>query len=301
MVNNQGWIDALDQKPATKRPRHRTLPTAPCICRALPPLDHLSHSAQDHARRTRKQHILDDALASAVDTPLDAQPPPAPDRTPSSSGGDGGFFASLTGSGRRNSQGLNKHGTYEPYQVLRAIEKRDIMLLNDIKMRAFDLLVSGSPLPLVYAMRLGKGWHDIQIFLVGAFSRRVNDTTDDELALMEPSTKATLRALRANLKLAITASLVSHEGDTSLLSSFLQIVVMLEGTKFLHASTQTLSLALRAPLVSKPVETARRAMHKWVSRELKEKQVASVEEYLANATGDLVLLGLWSIVMDQSR
>ena len=76
---------------------------------------------------------------------------------------------------------------------------------------------------------------------------------------------------------------------------------MLEGTKFLHASTQTLSLALRAPLVSKPVETARRAMHKWVSRELKEKQVASVEEYLANATGDLVLLGLWSIVMDQVR
>ncbi|GAA6050309.1 hypothetical protein JCM3770_002956 [Rhodotorula araucariae] len=299
MLNNQGWIDALERTPASKRPRHRTLPTAPCICRPLPPLDRLSHAADAHAARARKQHILDNALATAVDTPLDAQPPPAVDHHPGPSSTTDSILTAITG--RRASQGLNKHGGYEPYQVLRAIEKRDIMLLNDIKLRAFDLLVSGSPLPLVYAMRLGKGWHDIQIFLVGAFSRRVNDTTDDELALMEPSTKATLRALRANLKLAITASLVAHEGDTSLLSSFLQIVVMLEGTKFLHASTQTLSLALRAPLASKPVETARRAMHKWVSRELKEKQVASVEEYLANATGDLVLLGLWSIVTNQIR
>jgi len=76
---------------------------------------------------------------------------------------------------------------------------------------------------------------------------------------------------------------------------------MLEGTKFLQSSTQTLSLALRAPLASHPVATAHGLMHKWVSRELKDKQVASVEEYLANATGDLVLLALWSIVQDQVR
>lgn len=172
-------------------------------------------------------------------------------------------------------------------------------LSTDIKMHSFDLLVSGSPLPLVYAMRLGKSHHDIQVFLVGAMSRRVNDTTDDELALMEPSTKATLRALRANLKIATSASLSGPDGDTSLLSSFLQIIVMLEGTKFLHSATQTLSLALRTPLAAKPVATAQALMLKWVSRELRDKQVASVDEYLANGTGDLVLLGLWSVAQDQ--
>lgn len=76
---------------------------------------------------------------------------------------------------------------------------------------------------------------------------------------------------------------------------------MLEGSRFLLSSTQTLSLALRSPRESKPVETAQKLMHKWVSRELKERQVASVEEYIANGVGDLVLLGLWSIVQDQVK
>lgn len=111
------------------------------------------------------------------------------------------------------------------------------------------------------------------------------------------------RALRANLKIAISASLsLPHDlGDTSLLSSFLQVIVMLEGSRFLLSSTQTLSLALRSTRESKPVETAQKLMLKWVSRELKERQVASVEEYVANGVGDLVLLGLWSIVQDQVK
>ncbi|GAA5897983.1 hypothetical protein JCM8208_003216 [Rhodotorula glutinis] len=300
MLNHQGWIDALLPLAPEKRPRRRAVPTAPCLCRALPPLEHLDRIADKQAHQSRKDRILADSLATALDSQLDAAPPPPPEPTPpTASSATQGFFAALTG--QNKSQGLNKRGEYEPYQVLRAIEKRDIMLLNDIKLHSFDLLVSGQPLPLVYAMRLGKSHHDMQVFLVGAMSRRVNDTTDDELAMMEPATKATLRALRANLKIAISASLSIPDGDTSLLSSFLQIVVMLEGTKFLQSSTQTLSLALRAPLASKPVATAHGLMHKWVSRELKDKQVASVEEYLANATGDLVLLGLWSIVQDQVR
>ncbi|GJN90896.1 hypothetical protein Rhopal_003910-T1 [Rhodotorula paludigena] len=265
---------------------------------SLPPLEHLSKVAEQQAVATRKQQILQSALETAIETPADAQPSPQPDSSPPvDSKSNPGFFAKL--GGRRKSQGLNKKGQYEPFEVLRAIERRDLMTLNDIKLQSFDLLVSGTPLPLVYALRQGKSHHEVQIFLVGAMSRKVNDLPDDDLADLQPSTLATLRALRANLKIAITASLSSHENDTSLLSSFLQVIVMLEGTKFLHSSTQTLSLALRTPLASKPVETARGLMLKWVSRELKERQVASVDEYLANGTGDLILLGLWSVVQDQ--
>lgn len=38
----------------------------------------------------------------------------------------------------------------------KAIEKKDVMALMEIKQTQFDLLISGSPLPIVYAMRLGK-------------------------------------------------------------------------------------------------------------------------------------------------
>lgn len=96
--------------------------------------------------------------------------------------------------------------------MLRAIERKDIMTLADIKSRQFDLLLNGNPLPLVYAMRQGKSCKllpfcvsslfnrphpssadaEVAIILIGAMSRKVNDVSDDELALMEPSTKATL-------------------------------------------------------------------------------------------------------------
>lgn len=167
-------------------------PTSQCLGRPLPSNDQIDRHAERRANQARKQHILDSSLASAVDTPLAEDPPPAELSSPpvgSSASDNKSFFGSL---GRRSSVGLNKKGRYEPFEVLRAIEKKDIMLLHEVKMSQFDLLVTGTPLPLVYAMRLGKSHHDVAIILVGAMSRKVNDTSDDELALMQSSTKATL-------------------------------------------------------------------------------------------------------------
>lgn len=129
-------------------------------------------------------------------------------------------------------------------------------------------------------------------------SRKVNDVTDDELAMMNPSTKSTLRALRASLKIAINASLSSP--DTSLVSSFLQVVVMSEGNRWLLSSTHQLSLAFRTGPLARPIEQAEKIMFSWVSRELKERQVSAVEEYTSNGVWDLSLLGVWSVVQDQT-
>lgn len=75
---------------------------------------------------------------------------------------------------------------------------------------------------------------------------------------------------------------------------------MLEGSRFIQSAAQTVSLALRSPpTVGRPVHAAEELLHKWVSRELKEKQIVSVEEYLANAAGDLVMLGVWGLVESQ--
>ena len=92
------------------------------------------------------------------------------------------------------------------------------MSLMEIKQNQFDLLISGTPLPIVYAMRLGKSREldgsltggeemliadtfflrsyltdqEIAILLIGAMSRKVNDVTDDEMAMMNSQTKSTL-------------------------------------------------------------------------------------------------------------
>lgn len=209
MLNLAGWLDALAQAEKKSQPRRRPLPTAPvrplalsvlksadspsqCLARPLPSCDQLQRHAERRADQARRQHILDSSLASAVETPLTEDPPPSNPTSPpvGTSPSEGkSFFGSL---GRRSSVGLNKKGRYEPFEVLRAIEKKDVMLLHEVKMSQFDLLVTGTPLPLVYAMRLGKTHHDVAIILVGAMSRKVNDTSDDELELMQPSTKATL-------------------------------------------------------------------------------------------------------------
>ncbi|GAA5984101.1 hypothetical protein JCM10908_006051 [Rhodotorula pacifica] len=300
MLNYAHYIENKSKRSDASPPRHPALPSNPVLAKPLPPTSEISRRAEQYANSARKQHILNDALTSAVETPLDARPAPSAD---GAKAGEGSRIDDRSsGGGGSSARARKAGGQYEAFEVLRAIEKKDLAVILDVKSHQFDLLVTsapGQPLPLVYAMRIGKSHSEMAIVLVGAMSRRVNDTTDDELAQKDQATLATLRALRANLKIAISASLSGPDGDTSLLSSFLQVIVMLEGTKFLQSSMATLSLALRYPQASKPVAAAQKLMLKWVSRELADRQVASVEEYIANAVGDLVLLGIWSIVQDQ--
>lgn len=67
-------------------------------------------------------------------------------------------------------------------------------MLMEIRNQDLRLLLQpiGGVIPLVSAMRRGKSHADIQVLLTGAFSRKVNDITDDELALATPETKALL-------------------------------------------------------------------------------------------------------------
>ncbi|GAA5945555.1 hypothetical protein JCM1841_003643, partial [Sporobolomyces salmonicolor] len=304
MLNLDGWIASLDSRDSSVQCRHRPQPPAPCFARPLPELRRLEESAARRAKEAQRQYLLAEALNSPIDLPQDAHPPTQADRRQGSTVSASSMTSWITG-GRRSLTGTGKGGDYESWHVSKAIEKKDVQLLHDIKTTRFDLLIHGTPLPLVYALRLGNSrkprppsYRDMAILVVGAMSRKVNDTTDDELEMMEPATKATLRALRANLKIAITAGL--DAGETSLLASFLQVIVMTEGDRWLVASAHTLSLALRTGRAANPVQTAQGIMLKWVSRELQARQVAAVEAYVDNAVGDLCMLGLWSIVQDQA-
>ncbi|GAA5989082.1 hypothetical protein JCM5350_003588 [Sporobolomyces pararoseus] len=290
MVQLHSLLNTLDNPPTSSR--RKALSPSPTLCSALPAFSNLEKDAAHEARLAQRRHLLDEAVSSPLELPADAYPVPSPDQMHSNS-----TLPSQAGTSKTARTGGGGSRNFEAWQVLKAIEKKDVMTLMEIKTSQFDLLISGTPLPIVYAMRLGKTHQDVAILLVGAMSRKVNDVTDDELEMMNPSTKATLRALRASLKIAITASLSST--DTSLIASFLQVVIMSEGSRWLLSSSQTLSLAFRTGPSSKPIQTAEQMMLKWVSRELKQAQVSAVGEYTANGIWDLCLLGLWSVITDQ--
>ena len=121
-------------------------------------------------------------------------------------------------------------------------------------------------------------------------SRFVNHLPDDALQLTT-ELQSQIRAVRANFKLAINESLTTNQ--TELVSSYLQIIIMSEGEKWIRDQTQNVSLAIRAGKSARPVATARNAVRNFATRELRQSEkgnaVASVEEYDRNSASGRLL------------
>ncbi|RDB22675.1 hypothetical protein Hypma_010292 [Hypsizygus marmoreus] len=183
----------------------------------------------------------------------------------------------------------------QPFEVLSAIERKDLMYLMEIRDRAFPLLLrkSGDATPLLHAMRIGH--RDVAIVLLGAFSRWVNHLSDEDIP--KPKTKMILKALRTNLKLAIDYGLTKSQSD--LTASFLQTLIMSEGDKWVWAQASTISHALSAGTAGQPVKAADAAVRRFATKELgKADLIATLEDYVANATADLLMLGAWSSALN---
>lgn len=102
----------------------------------------------------------------------------------------------------------------------------------------------------------------------------------DDVTKVTPQMNGLIRAVRANLKLAIDASLNTNQTD--LISSYLQIIIMSEGEKWIWDQTQNVALALRAGKSARPVKTARTAVTNFATKQLRQlnkgNTLASVEE-----------------------
>ncbi|TFK43618.1 hypothetical protein BDQ12DRAFT_675282 [Crucibulum laeve] len=182
----------------------------------------------------------------------------------------------------------------EAYQVFRAIEERDVMFLMQVRDNAFHLLLrnSGNATPLVHAMRLG--YKDVAIILLGAFSRWVNHLEDEDIEKQHIQTY--LKALRTNLKLAIDEGLASSQSD--LIASFMQTLIMSEGNKWVLSQVSAISRALNVGMEATPVRMAGDAVRSFATKRLgKAELIASFEDYVANATGDLLMMSAWSSVL----
>lgn len=130
-----------------------TFPLPQCISRTLPSLSSIRSSAEEAAHEARRASIIRDATETPLVIPADAHPasPPEVDQEAKKKNGFFGSWSKVKGGG----QGLSRQGRYEPFEVLRAVEKRDFSALAEIKASQFDLLVSGKPLPIVYALNHG--------------------------------------------------------------------------------------------------------------------------------------------------
>ena len=121
------------------------------------------------------------------------------------------------------------------------------------------------------------------------FTSRLVEAGDME----KPSTQILLKALRTNLKLAIDNGVSS---GPELIASFFQTLVMSEGERWIWKTVESVTLALRSiPSEGQPVAAAEAAVRSFATRELgKADLIASLEDYIANATADLLMFAAWN-------
>lgn len=304
MVNNASLIlsivDCFSPNLAQRSVARARVSSDPCLPARLPTTGFLQREAEQNApravlRQLRRSPTPPSPTTEYHDATEDAPPHVERRGSVSSESDQTSSTRSLFSFSRSQPSGGWKEP--QPFEVFRAIERKDIMFLMEVRDRAFPLLLrkTGDATPLLHAMRIGQSHRDVAILLLGAFSRWINHLEDSEINL--PRTRVILKALRTNLKLGIDYGLYKSQSD--LVASFMQTLVMSEGEKWIRAQVSSASLALRSGNAGKPVSTAEAAVRKFATKELsKADAIAALEDYVANATTDLLLLGAWAIALE---
>ncbi|KAF9534831.1 hypothetical protein CPB83DRAFT_843014 [Crepidotus variabilis] len=306
--NNASFLVAIgsdSSNPTTmaqhgRHPRRRVT-SDPCLPERLPTSGFIQREAESLAPQELTKQLIKTSMEEQADSEptVELEEPPVPEArprtlsSPRSAAYVRSFVKSLIGStGRR--EPANGWTNVQPFEVMKAVEDRDLMFLMEVRDKAFSLLLqsSGGETPLVHAIRIGN--KDVAIVLLGAFSRWVNRLEDEDI--QKPKTQSLLKALRVGLKLAINEGLAKSQSD--LIASFMQTLIMSEGDKWVFAQVSTIARALNAGSDGKPVQAAGEAVRKFATKELgKADLIASLEDYIANATADLLVLGAWSNVL----
>ncbi|KAF9482481.1 hypothetical protein BDN70DRAFT_875042 [Pholiota conissans] len=282
-----------------RHPRRR-VSSRPCLPERLPTIGVIEREAQSlvpkefvkqQLKSTMEDALEIDSISESPQEPLHVRSPSGSSLRSSSSVKT--FVKSLVSPkiGRTPSTGWSN---VQSYEIMRAVEEKDIMFLMEVRDKAFPLLLQsiGGETPLVHAIRTGN--KDVAIVLLGAFSRWVNYLEDSELE--KPQTRSYLKALRVGLKLAINEGLAKSQNE--LIASFMQTLIMSEGDKWVHSQVLEVARALNAGPEEKPVEIAGAAVRRFATRELgKADLIASLEDYVSNATADLVMMGAWANVL----
>ncbi|KAJ6516003.1 hypothetical protein C8R45DRAFT_811479 [Mycena sanguinolenta] len=289
------------ESPNRPIPRRR-VSSHPCLPERLPTTGFLQREADLDAPKAILRQLRRSPTPptspelETVESPTAEEQPPTHERRPSLSSLASTSSIKSFGSSLIQRQDKSQSPWKEPQasDVRFARTPKDIMYLMEVRDKAFHLLVrmSGGITPLLHAMRLGQSHREVAIVLLGAFSRWVNNIQDEEL--QNPRIKTILKALRTNLKLAIDYGLTKTQG-----SDLTASLIMSQGDTWVLGQANNIGLALRAGVEGHPVKTADAAVRKFATRELgKADLIASLADYIANATADLLMMGAWSNVCE---
>ncbi|KAF5321593.1 hypothetical protein D9619_000465 [Psilocybe cf. subviscida] len=294
--------EGVEARPVYSRPKPRRRATSqPCLPERLPTMGFMEREAQTLAPQEFLKQQLQHSIEDALDTEFIVEPEliertssddqrsrrsSAPE-SPKTASSIRSFMQTLVKPRTRTTSA--NWSNIQPYEIMRAIEEKDIMFLMEVRDKAFPLLLQnhGGKTPLVHAIRTGN--KDVAIVLLGAFSRWVNYLEDSEF--QKPQTRTYLKALRVGLKLAINEGLASSQIE--LIASFMQTLIMSEGDKWVVAQVYEISRALSMGSDGKPVATAGASVRRFATRELgKADLIASLEDY------DLLMMGAWANVLN---
>ncbi|KAH9966128.1 hypothetical protein BC827DRAFT_1265183 [Russula dissimulans] len=304
MFNHAASLEHMDAKPASipAHQRRRALPE-PCLPVGLPSTAAILQEAGVMAPKSLSIQVIKDAshttdaLKEAMSTSITDSPAspsvPYPEITPTSTTSPIQRFLSMT----RSTKAKGPWRDPEPWEVLRAVENKDVIYLMEVRDRAFNALVrpSGGVTPLIHAMHIGKSHHDVAITLVGAFSRYINTLEGRDFAKAE--TRSLLVSIRGSLKVAIDYGLQSSQVD--LLASFMQTLVMSEGDDWIQEQMKLVATALRQGPSACPVEIARTSVKRVATHALgKAPLIADLEDYISNATLDLLMMAAWRLALE---
>ncbi|KAI0307340.1 hypothetical protein B0F90DRAFT_1932148 [Multifurca ochricompacta] len=306
MINHATILERIDTRPISSPPsiRHRSL-SEPCLPARLPSTAVIRREANLAAPKSLLAQLVRDAshktdsLKEAMSTKITITDSPPQPQVPSQE------FSSTSPpsplqrifSLARITKANEPWKDPEPWEVLRAVENKNVNYLMEVRDRAFHALVrpSGGVTPLIHAMHIGKSHHDVAIILLGAFSRYINHL--DEMDFAKKETRSLLVSLRGSLKVAIDYGLQSSQSD--LLASFLQTLVMSEGDTWIQEQVKLVGIALRQGPSAHPVDVARSSVKRVATRALgKAPLIADLEDYISNAAVDLLMMGAWSLALE---
>ncbi|KDR83835.1 hypothetical protein GALMADRAFT_262202 [Galerina marginata CBS 339.88] len=291
-------LDTILKQPTGHHARRRPA-SKPCLPERLPTTSFIQREAETLAPKELVRQMLKSSMEENVEIDGAAEPEEVIGHRRARSSSSARSASSIRSFvqtmvsprlGRTPSGGWTN---LQPYEVMKAIEEKDIMFLMEVRDKAFPLLLqsSGGETPLVHAIRTGN--KDVAIVLLGAFSRWVNYLEDADV--QKPQIQTYLKALRVGLKLAINEGLAKSQNE--LIASFMQTLIMSEGDKWVYAQVSTVSRALNSGTEGKPVQVAGGAVRKFATKELgKADLIASLEDYVSNATADLLMMGAWTNV-----
>ncbi|KAI0049626.1 hypothetical protein FA95DRAFT_1556719 [Auriscalpium vulgare] len=282
------------------RPR---MPSQPCLPANLPFTSFIQREADALAPEAlRKQPQTPSApspsaLEDAMTSPLTDSYPPASDATPLGHPNSPSSFLARWSQKLKSEKRSSATGWAdpEPWRILNAVENENLEYLAQIRDRAFPMLLHniGRTSPLIHAMVVRKP--QVEIFLLGCFSRYVNNLEEDDY--LNPEIMTNLRLLKGNLYSAISRG--NDLSITDLIPSYVQVLVMIEGNRWIKQTVAHVAEALRYGHERHPVARAESAVRSFADYQFgKSLFLAALEDFIANAAVDLLMMAAASIVRE---